>query len=87
MESFLPSSVCSVIRISREKVRQSNNEKQRPPTPSLVRAGSNTLGLNKVFTKDSRNFVPQSYGFLVGFEIRLSLVLKSIRAHLLAECW
>ena len=85
MESLLPSSVCSVIRISREKVRQSNNEKQCIPTPSLIRAGSNALCLDKVFTKGGRNFVSQPYRFLVGLEIRLTLVVKSIRAHLLSE--
>jgi hypothetical protein len=86
MESLLPSSVCSVIRISRER---SDNAKQKDSTltPSLIHVGNNTPSLDKVSTKDGCDFVLQLYGFLIGLGLRLALVLKSIRAHLLAERW
>lgn len=85
MESLLPSSVCSVIRISRVKVGQSNYEEWRTLTPSVVRVGNNKVCLDNVSTKDGSNFVPQLCGFLIGLGIHLALVLKSICAHLLAE--
>ena len=62
-------------------------EEQRVLTPPLISTGSNTLRLDKVSTEDGCNFVPRLYGFLIGHGIRPSLVLKSIFAHLLAECW
>ena len=85
MESLLPSSVNSLIRIPREKVKQSNENIWNTLTPSLIRTGSNTSCLDKVSAKNGRNFVSQLHGCLVGFGVRLSLMLKSIRAHFLAK--
>ena len=89
IEALSPSSVCSVIRISREKVSKARQRQKQKGTltPFLVRVGSNALCLNKVSTEDCCNFVPQLYGSLIGRGIRLALVLKSICTHLLAECW
>jgi len=87
MESLFPSSVYSVMRISWKKVRQQRSKQKNILTPFLVFVRSNTLCLNKVSTKDGCNFVPQLYGFFVDLGVRLALVLKSIRAHLLAKRW
>ena len=64
-----------------------HSEVKSIPTPPLISAGSDTVCLDKVSTKDGRDLVPQLHGFLIGLGIRPALVLKRVSAHLLAECW
>jgi hypothetical protein len=78
-ESFEPSSVCSVIRISEGWFRTSSCSATRVLTPRVLLL---LPGLNKVLSQEVCDFVAQFQTFLVLSSIRILACLECVGAHL-----